>query len=168
MSPMNDYTNHLFPYLPLERISTLSCEHVIPKENLVAWPMVKGPTGVEFEFTFEKRKDETMINELGRAVLNMCGSIPDGVVVFFPSYAYLDQVVKLWQVGGDGSLWARLGKKKSLFLESKGESLSQITLLGSRAYLTSNRIGKRGKRTAGVCPGNRYWERWITPQRRWR
>lgn len=52
---------HLFSYVPLERIKTLSCGHVIPVENLIAWPISKGPGGQEFEFTFEKRNSEIMV-----------------------------------------------------------------------------------------------------------
>ncbi len=40
---------------------TLSCGHVIPKENLLAWPVASGPTGQEFEFTFEKRSSPRMV-----------------------------------------------------------------------------------------------------------
>lgn len=61
---MSDYTNHLFPYLPKEKIRTLSCGHVIPKENLTALPVTKGPGGREFEFTFEKRMQSTMVRSL--------------------------------------------------------------------------------------------------------
>ena len=61
---MSDYTNHLFPYLPKEKIRTLSCGHVIPKENLTALPVTKGPGGREFEFTFEKRMQPTMVRSL--------------------------------------------------------------------------------------------------------
>lgn len=58
---MNDYVTHLFPYLPKEKIRTLSCGHVIPKENLVALPVSRGPSGGEFEFNFEKRMLPAMV-----------------------------------------------------------------------------------------------------------
>jgi len=125
MSPMTDYTSHLLSYLPVEKITTLSCGHVIPKENLLAWTLSKGPSGKPFEFTFSKRagrEGEEMIDELGRAVLNICSVVPDGVVIFFPSYLYLDTVVKRWEVvlePGKPSIWQRLGKRKALFREAK-------------------------------------------------
>ena len=125
MSPMADYTSHLLSYLPAERITTLSCGHVIPKENLLAWTLSKGPTGKPFEFTFSKRagrEGEEMIDELGRAVLNICTIVPDGIVVFFPSYSYLDTVINRWEVvlePGRPSIWERLGKRKALFREAK-------------------------------------------------
>lgn len=59
---MNDYMTHLFPYLPKEKIRTLSCGHVIPKENLMALPVSRGPSGREFEFNFEKRMLPAMVS----------------------------------------------------------------------------------------------------------
>jgi len=129
MSPMSDYTDHLFSYLPLERITTLSCGHVIPKENLVAWNMARGPAGGDFEFTFQRRADGGMIDELGTSLLNICTIAPDGVVVFFPSYAYLESVVKRWQgpsTTGTKSIWQRLEAKKVVFRESKDAGVESV------------------------------------------
>ncbi|KAI5813786.1 helicase C-terminal domain-containing protein [Pyronema omphalodes] len=130
MQPMNDFISHLFPYLPENKIRTLSCGHVIPKENLLAWPMVKGPTGMEFEFTYEKRTNLNMVDELGRAIINACQIIPHGVVCFFPSYAYLSFVVLQWQKkpATGSSIWERLGQKKQIFQESSEKSSVEETL----------------------------------------
>ncbi|KAF8866317.1 ATP-dependent RNA helicase chl1 [Acephala macrosclerotiorum] len=129
MSPMSDYTSHLFPYLPSTSITTMSCGHVIPKSNLVAWNLSKGPGGTEFEFTFGKRGDVGMIDELGRALLNICSVVPDGVVVFFPSYAYLSSILARWSVipaSGEKSILQRLEGKKALFQESKESGVDTI------------------------------------------
>lgn len=126
MSPMTDYMNHLLPYLPLSKLTTLSCGHVIPKENLVAWALSTGPTGRKFEFTYGNRggsRGDEMIDELGRAILNIAAVVPDGVVIFFPSYAYLETAVQKWSQAVPGtsnlSIWERLGNKKALFRENK-------------------------------------------------
>lgn len=58
---MGDYKTHLFPYVPLERIKTLSCGHVIPKENLLAWSVCTGPSQRELKFTFDKRNNPEMV-----------------------------------------------------------------------------------------------------------
>ncbi|RFU29090.1 hypothetical protein B7463_g7225, partial [Scytalidium lignicola] len=128
MSPMSDYTNHLFSYLPPERITTLSCGHVIPKESLVAWSLAKGPTGIEFEFNFKKRGDPAMLDELGRALLNICSVVPDGIVVFFPSYGYLETAVCRWDIceGDSKSIMTRLGLKKALFREKKEDGVEEV------------------------------------------
>ncbi|KAF3934696.1 hypothetical protein ABW20_dc0105426 [Dactylellina cionopaga] len=131
MEPMSDYVNHLFPYLPTQRLRMVSCGHVIPKENMLAMTVPTGVTGQAFEFTFEKRGDARLIMELGRSILNLCNVIPNGVVVFFPSYSYLETVIKVWEgkVGGEStagqsskSLYENLQGKKAVFREEKGSS----------------------------------------------
>jgi chromosome transmission fidelity protein 1 len=131
MQPMQDYITHLFPYVPREKIRTLSCGHVIPKDNLLALPLIKGPTNREFEFTFDKRMDVGMIEELGRALCNLCVVIPDGVVCFFPSYTYLDFVISQWRENPStptASIWGRLSQRKQLFQESSEKSSVEETL----------------------------------------
>jgi chromosome transmission fidelity protein 1 len=139
MSPFDDYKAHLFPSLPAEKITTLSCGHVIPPSNLCVWNLASTRPGVAaaantetFEFTFQKRRDKAMIRQLGRVLLNISSVVPDGVVVFFPSYGYLDEVVGVWQSSdpaNDSSapcLWDRLQSKKAVFRESKGGSSDEV------------------------------------------
>ncbi|CAL3969756.1 unnamed protein product [Diplocarpon coronariae] len=129
MSPMTDYTSHLFPYLAPSSITTLSCGHVVPKQNLLAWNLSRGPTGQEFDFTFKNRGNTDMLDDLGRALLNICTVVPDGVVVFFPSYAYLTSIVSRWEVApnaGQKSLLQRLEAKKVLFQERKEQSVDAV------------------------------------------
>ena len=127
MSPMADYTSLLFPYLPSTSIDTLSCGHVIPKSNLVAWNVSTGPSKCEFEFTYKNRGNGEMLDELGRALLNICTVVPDGVVVFFPSYLFLDTVVTRWSLEKDGtSIFERLGGKKMLFREKKEAGVEEV------------------------------------------
>lgn len=126
MSPMADYTHHLLSYMPPHKITTLSCGHVIPQSNLLAWTLSSGPTGQKFEFTFSRRagKDgESMIDELGKTILNICAIVPDGIVVFFASYKHLDDVIRRWQLqlsASDIPIWERLSRRKKIFRESKG------------------------------------------------
>ncbi|KAI5793775.1 helicase C-terminal domain-containing protein [Peziza echinospora] len=127
MEPVNDFRTHLFPYVSPARITTLSCGHVIPRENLLAWSAATGPSGRELKFTFDKRNNNAMIDDLGRAIVNLCLVIPHGVVCFFPSYAYLELVVSRWQQTDTAStttttIWERLGQRKTLFTESKSSS----------------------------------------------
>lgn len=147
MSPMSDYTSHLLSYMPKEKITTLSCGHVIPKENLLAWTLSSGPTGKPFEFTFAKRKGtegEKMIDELGRALISLCLVVPDGVVVFFPSYAYLETVIKRWEAviaPNTASVWEKFGRKKELFRESKDAKAGENVLSEYAAAIDANKGG---------------------------
>jgi len=81
-----------------------------------------------------------MIHRLGLAILNICTAVPDGVVVFFPSYGYLDQVVATWQSAQRQQLplWDRLQAKKSVFREAKGGSSDDVLREYSAAILGSS------------------------------
>ncbi|KAK4994774.1 ATP-dependent DNA helicase chl1, partial [Cryomyces antarcticus] len=130
MSPMSDYTQYLLSYLPPARIMTLSCGHVIPASNLLACPIIQAQSGTDFDFTFEKRNSDSMINDLGSAILSFIQHIPDGVVIFFPSYAYLDHVLSVWKKTPfqrqphPASLYDRLAAQKPIFLESRTTAAS--------------------------------------------
>ncbi|KAI9801670.1 MAG: ATP-dependent DNA helicase chl1 [Piccolia ochrophora] len=131
MSPMSDYTNHLFGYLPKNQIQTLSCGHVIPPQNLEAWPLSSGPTEVELDFTFKKRSTDRMVDELARVITSLCSIIPDGIVVFFQSYSYLEQVIQRWQRPNGlspKSAWNLLSERKPIFREAKDSSNVDDTL----------------------------------------
>ncbi|KAH7327734.1 helicase C-terminal domain-containing protein [Stachybotrys elegans] len=142
MSPFQDYKDHLFPTLPGSKVTTLSCGHVIPPENLCVWTLASSRPDAPFEFSFQRRRDREMITQLGLAILNICTITPDGVVVFFPSYGYLDEVVEAWQQhkGTDKSLWSRLEARKALFRESKAGSSDNVL----QEY-TSAILGEQGK-----------------------
>jgi chromosome transmission fidelity protein 1 len=143
MSPFAPYFTTLFPSLPPSQITTLSCRHVIPSSNLLAWTLSRGPSNQEFNFTFSNRTNTTMIDELGRALLNICTIVPDGVVVFFPSYAYLTTILARWGLSpspSQPSILSRLESKKSLFKESK-EASSETVL---QEYAQAIDSGKGG------------------------
>lgn len=150
MSPMDDYIQHLFSYLPASRIMTLSCGHVIPSSNLVAWPVTAGQDSDEFDFTFAKRNSKAMITSVGQALLTVIRNIPDGVVVFFPSYAYLDSCMSMWKTakvanldGQSTTLWESINTCKPIFAESRESpssapgSKAGSKASGSESLLTS-------------------------------
>mgnify|MGYP002620977809 CR=1 FL=1 len=162
MSPFDDYKAHLFPMLSEDKITTLSCGHVIPSSNLFVWTLASTRPGQQgsaaasdaFEFSFQKRSDPAMIRQLGLVLLNICSVVPDGVVVFFPSYSYLDEVVAAWQApetqNGPSvsfqrkqTLWDRLAAKKTLFRESKGGSSDEILQQYSDAIFSAGTASRQ-------------------------
>ncbi|KAM0355154.1 hypothetical protein ACHAPU_001017 [Fusarium lateritium] len=146
MSPFDDYKDHLFPSLESGKITTLSCGHVIPPENLCVWTLASSRPGAPpFEFSFQRRGDTEMITQLGLAILNLCSLVPDGVVIFFPSYGYLDEVVAVWQKSQGSnaqSVWDRLGTRKTLFKETRGASSDEVLQEYSDAILGDKSSGK--------------------------
>ncbi|RYP91878.1 hypothetical protein DL770_002000 [Monosporascus sp. CRB-9-2] len=162
MSPFEDYTAHLFPSLLPDKITTLSCGHVIPPDNLCVWTLASANPkkgGTDFEFSFQKRGDRAMIRELGVAILNICTAVPDGVVVFFPSYGYLDEVGEAWnrpdadgktlpqQQQVTGTVWQRLQARKAVFRETKGGSSDEVLEQYTRAILGGDKTDDHALKT---------------------
>ncbi|KAF7968351.1 hypothetical protein HWV62_30909 [Athelia sp. TMB] len=119
MSPMSDVVLQLFSHLPEQRMSNFSCGHIVPSESLQTLIVGKGPRGGDLEFKFDRRGDKSMTIELGQMISNFVNVIPGGVVVFFPSYSFLNMVREQWGASG---LIERFNTKKKLFVEPSDAS----------------------------------------------
>lgn len=141
MSPMADYADYLFPYLTQTQLQTFSFGHVIPDSNLFAQAVTRGPSGIAFDFTYGKRGSTAMMLELGKLVLQVCRSVPDGVVAFFPSYNYLTEVTACWRKSTTSeSVMTALARVTMVFQEIKGSSVDDLL----REYAAAIDSGRGG------------------------
>ncbi|EPX75325.1 ATP-dependent DNA helicase Chl1 [Schizosaccharomyces octosporus yFS286] len=138
MSPLDDFIELLFSESQ-SRIDEFSCGHIVPKENVLTLLLSKGPSQVPYEFSYQNRTREDLIRELGRALVNFTSLIPDGMVVFFPSFSYLQFITNVWK--DDGTL-DRLEKKKPVFIEAKDHSEKTLQLFDE--YSESVEAGRGG------------------------
>lgn len=127
MEPMSEFIDQLFLMAGAtpDRIMTFSCDHVIPKENIISNVVIRGPTGIEFEFTFHNRQDTRLLDELGRTLLNLCNVVPAGIVIFFPSYNYEDIIFKHLDKSG---IISKISAKKCIYREPKLASQVNVIL----------------------------------------
>lgn len=65
------------------------------------------------------------MDETGLAVANLCNVIPDGVICFFPSFTYLEQMHNRWKESG---ILQRLEARKKVFKEPKESNMVEATL----------------------------------------
>lgn len=152
LSPIEGLVNRLFPEARKERdFRAISCSHIIRSQNLLCSTLATGPTGQKLNFGFKHRKQE-VTDELGRAVLNICKLSPAGVILFLPSYAYLQTVENRWSETGQ---LAKLGKHKHIFTEPRSATdiehvLSQFSRAaqGDRGALLLCVVG--GKLSEGI------------------
>ncbi|CAH3021764.1 unnamed protein product [Porites evermanni] len=126
MQPMSDFKDQLFTCagLPSDNIVEFSCGHVIPAENLLSVALDKGPAGKEFDFTFQSRDSPDLKDELGRLLINIFAVVAGGVVCFFSSYDYEEQVYTHWQSTG---ILDKMNARKKVFREPrKASQLDQV------------------------------------------
>ncbi|KAL5501633.1 CHL1 [Sanghuangporus vaninii] len=125
MSPVSDMALQLFPNIAREQLTVFSCGHVIPRANLLCLVLGTGPRGKDLEFRFKDREDRSLIDDLGQCLFNLASVCPNGAVVFFPSYAFLDKVRRDWNTNG---LLSRIQQKKQLFYEPHANAEVDDTL----------------------------------------
>jgi hypothetical protein len=70
---------------------TYSCAHTRP-------PPPNPPPHTPISTRYESRLDPGNVRNYGRLVAELAASVPDGLVVFFVSYSYMDYVISRWGV----------------------------------------------------------------------
>ncbi|ESK95799.1 chl1 helicase [Moniliophthora roreri MCA 2997] len=125
MSPMSDIVDQLFFHLPIERISTFSCGHIINSSNLLTLAVTKGPHGGELDYKVGQQKNPDVIAELASILLNFTHQIPAGMVVFFPSYNFLNTSKDVWSKSG---VLNKLSAKKRIFFEPDDSANVELVL----------------------------------------
>ncbi|KAF2152677.1 ATP-dependent RNA helicase-like protein chl1 [Myriangium duriaei CBS 260.36] len=155
MSPMNDYRTQLFPFVAEEKLTTLSCGHVIPQSNLFVSPLPLGANGQNLDFTFSSRNSNALLRDLGYTIVRLVKLIPDGVVLFFPSYSYLDQVLKLWRQAESQQVQpiaALLEREKKVFIDSQAVD-TELLLQQYSAAIMDETAGTKGAVLMSVIGG---------------
>ena len=94
LAPLDSFASEL----GAEFQATLEAPHVVDMGRQV-WSGVLpfGPGGGLLNATFKNTETPAFQDELGRAVLAACGAIPDGVLLFLPSYKLMDGLSRRWQ-----------------------------------------------------------------------
>ncbi|EQC25735.1 hypothetical protein, variant [Saprolegnia diclina VS20] len=116
MQPIDQVLHQLLLGSSPDRLKVFSCGHIIPPSHLTGVALSVGPTNQELDFTYQKRNLPQTMDEVGRILLNLVRIVPAGVVCFFPSYAYEQQIVNHWTANGQ---LAALEQKKRIFREPK-------------------------------------------------
>ena len=60
-------------------------------------------------FSFKNRDNDNMIIEWGNAILKIAKEVDGGIIVFFPSYRLLDNLIDTWKENKD-TQWERLSE----------------------------------------------------------
>jgi len=78
--------------------------------------VTRGSDQVPLSSRFEARHDPSVTRNYGHLLLEMARVTPDGLVVFFPSYLYMEWAIAAWESMG---LLSRLLEYKLVFIETR-------------------------------------------------
>ncbi|KAF3793334.1 putative ATP-dependent RNA helicase DDX11-like protein 8 [Nymphaea thermarum] len=148
LQPIEEMKERLFPCLPRERLHFFSCNHIVPSESILPIAVSCGPTGRTFDFSYHSRSSTDMIEELGRLICNILAVVPEGIIVFFPSFEYERKVYDAWKSAG---LLERIQKRKQLFREPRGSVDVEAILKEYRDAVTA--CSNKGATTGALHNG---------------
>lgn len=80
------------------RLNACVCACTCMCVQVWAGVLSSGPNGQVIRNTYQHKNDTSMHDDIGEALVSVCEGTPGGVLVFFPSYATMDQLEKRWQV----------------------------------------------------------------------
>jgi len=113
LSPMEAFAYELGLNFPIR----LENPHVVSKDQICVIAAQCGPTGTKLNSSYNNRASETYLKEVGNTLLNLSRIVPDGLLVFFPSYTLMDQCVETWKRPDSGrSLWEVIAQNKTIIV----------------------------------------------------
>ncbi|KAK3706181.1 TFIIH/NER complex ATP-dependent 5'-3' DNA helicase subunit [Vermiconidia calcicola] len=132
-------------------------------------PMIvtRGSDQGQISSGFQTRNDPANVRNYGNLLIEFSKLTPDGIVVFFPSYLYMESVISMWQ--GMGIL-DQVWKSKLILVETPD---SQETSLALETYRTACSNGRgamllcvaRGKVSEGIDFDHHYGRTVYTESR---
>ncbi|KAL4285899.1 hypothetical protein AHAS_Ahas19G0032300 [Arachis hypogaea] len=116
LQPIEETRERLFPWLPPNQLHFFSCGHIVPPDSIMPIAVSRGPSGRSFDFSYSSRSSLDMMRELGLLLCNLVTVVPEGIVVFFPSFDYEGKVYELW---GSSGIIERITRRKRIFREPR-------------------------------------------------
>ncbi|GFH57737.1 hypothetical protein CTEN210_14213 [Chaetoceros tenuissimus] len=91
-------------------LTTFSCGHVVSADNVLMSCMSTGPNGIKMNFRHSSRFEDAICDELASSIIDVAKIVPNGMVVFLPSYSYESFLL---------TRWSRTGAIKEIELQKK-------------------------------------------------
>lgn len=155
LSPMDSFAVELGLQFPIR----LENPHVVTKPQVWAGVVKAGPDhegvkGGRLTSAFHARGEATHL-ELGRTMIKIASLVPDGLLVFFPSYGSLYSSIDAWKRLGPGaggakpSIWEHLLRYKRIVAEERESSKFSAAILAHRTNVDT----RAGSMLLAVCRG---------------
>ncbi|CAD6196630.1 unnamed protein product [Caenorhabditis auriculariae] len=97
-------------------VKRFSCNHVIDDNQLLTLAIDKTVDGKIFQLNYQTRNDKQVLKSLSLTLNALLPQLPNGVVVFFPSYDFLFMFQKELENFG---ILNKMKEKKAVFVESR-------------------------------------------------
>jgi len=151
LSPMVTFASELEVKFPI----TLEANHVIDKSQVWVGTLGAGPTGNSLNASYQNANTYGFQDEVGRLVLEICRTVPHGILVFFPSYKMLNDLSERWKTNGT---WQQLFERKAIITEPKGgdqldSAMKEFYSVIEASTTSPTEYGQDGALFMAVCRG---------------
>lgn len=148
LSPLSMYPK----ILDFRPVIAVSFTMTLARQCICPMVVTKGNDQVSMSSQFEVRNDFSVIRNYGHLLIEMSQTVPDGIVCFFTSYVYMEQVVATWYEKG---IVDSIQKHKLLFVETTDSAETSLALLNYHKACENGRGAvllsvARGKVSEGV------------------
>ena len=83
--------------------------HIVDGDQVCVKILSKGPDMELLNSNFQNRNNPKYLQSLGLVISNLIRIIPDGVLIFFPSYVIMEKSIQQWQSTG---IWDAINATK--------------------------------------------------------
>ena len=148
LSPLDMYPK----MLDFHPVTMASFTMTLARQCILPMIVAKGNDQVALTSKFEARDDTAVIRNYGLLLSETVAIVPDGVVCFFTSYLYMENVVAAWYEQG---VIDTIQRHKLLFIETQDAAETSLALLNYIKACENGRGGvllcvARGKVSEGV------------------
>ena len=142
LSPISGLASELKVTFPVQ----LENAHVVPSSQIRFSIITDSSLAKKVSFRFDNstRKDNDMITELGNTIYRLCSVTQGGVLLFFPSYSFMNQCYSIWTSCG---IIRKLNTIKEIYKDQKDAKRNKILLT---EFVKSNSHLDKKKLTGGV------------------
>lgn len=148
---------------PIESLKTeLGCtfaqifegSHVIPDDRIFATVLSQGPKMVNLNCSYQSSLKLDFQDEVGTVIRDVCTTVPNGILVFFPSYDRMENLYQRWFAKGIIGEIQASGKR--LFREQRSSTAAKFEEELRKYHEAANRRGAllfavfRGKASEGI------------------
>uniref|UniRef100_A0A3P9AB01 General transcription and DNA repair factor IIH helicase subunit XPD n=1 Tax=Esox lucius TaxID=8010 RepID=A0A3P9AB01_ESOLU len=121
LSPLDIYPR----ILDFHPVTTASFTMTLARTCLCPLVVGRGNDQVAMTSKFETREDFAVIRNYGNLLLEMSAIVPDGIVAFFTSYIYMENIVASWYEQG---ILENVQRNKLIFIETPDAAETSMAL----------------------------------------
>lgn len=122
--------------------------HIVNSTQVCVKIISQGPDSTPLNSNYQNRDNPKYISSMGRTILSFCRVVPDGLLVFFPSYPIMTKCQEMWQSEG---IWSSINNIKPIFVEPQRKDTFNAIM--TDFYSKINDPSTKGACFMAVCRG---------------